>query len=133
MGERKISFYVLLVTLCRQSTLTQTTHTFRIFPPIQVPFALFPTKNASASCHLKSFGDAFSCFSFSSNSCHSGPTLRRNRRNATEIACLFRQQPADLLDSRKFNIMTTGRKTGLVLLIIWFTAGAGPATFTLQL
>jgi hypothetical protein len=133
MGERKISFDVLLVTLCRQGTLTQATHAFRVFAPIQVSFTLFPTKNASATCHLKSFGDAFSCFSFSSNSCHSGPTLRRNRQNATEIAGLFRQQAPDPLDSRKFPILTTGRKTGLLLLIIWFTAGARPVTVTLQL
>ena len=133
MGERKISFDVLLVALSREGSLTQATHALCVLTTVQVPFTLFPTKNPSAARHLKSFGDAFSCFSFSSNSCHSGPTLRRNRQNATEIAGLFRQQAPDPLDSRKFPILTTGRKTGLLLLIIWFTAGARPVTVTLQL
>ena len=90
MGERKISFDVLLVALSREGSLTQATHALCVLTTVQVSFTLFPTKYTSAACHLKSFGDAFSCFSFSSNSCHSGRTLSSNKPNATEIAALFR-------------------------------------------
>lgn len=91
MGERKISFNVLLVALSREGSLTQATHALCVLPTVQVSFTLFPTENTSAACHLKSFGDAFSCFSFSSNSCHSGRTLSSKKPNATEIAILFRR------------------------------------------
>ena len=133
MGERKISFDVLLVALSREGSLTQATHALCVLTTVQVSFTLFPTKNTSAARHLKSCGDAFSCFSFSSNSCHSGRILISNKPNATEITTLFPLQTLSQWDFRKFPPQKAGRETGLSAGFIWFTPGTLPATFATQI
>ena len=63
--------------------MSETTHALRVLKAVQGSFTLFPTQYATSACHLESLGDTFSCFCFSTSSCHSGATLRVILTNAT--------------------------------------------------
>ena len=88
-AERKIHLDVLLVALGSQSGLSKTAHALGVFATVQVSFTLFPTQYATAACHLESLGDTFSCFCFSTYSCHSVPSLSRIITIAMDYPPLF--------------------------------------------